>query len=434
MTTKNFLKYVIPSMFAFAISGIYVIIDGIFVGRNTGDIGLAAVNINYPIASLMQALGTGIGMAGGILISIERGQNHKQNEGLFLGNSLLLLWLSSLLLMVILLVAYPLLLPLLGAEGDLLGPSHNYLRIIIYGSLFQVLATGFLPLVRNYKGVILAMVAMVAGLVINTLLDYLFIQVLAWGTGGAAAATVLGQAATCLILLPYFFWPRPLCSWSDLRPKSSIILKILPLARSPFGLTLVPNLIVIILNKSSLYYGGIVALSTYSIISYVIYIVQLFLQGIGDGAQPLISHYFGQNSPPTLKKIRHLSYILSLIIALFSCLFLYLTRHQLPIWFGSSPQVADLYSRVLSYFLIGTLFASMLRVCTSYLYAINQSRQASILIYGEPLVLLALILYGFPWFFRLDGVWLAVPISQLLMMVLSLYYIRLSLPLNPKGK
>ena len=208
MITKNFFKNVIPSMLAFAFSGIYVIIDGIFVGRNTGDLGLAAVNINYPIAALMQALGTGIGMAGGIWISIKRGQKDVSKESVFLGNSIFLLLISSLLLMGTLLLTYPYILPLLGAKGELLKPSEDYLRIIIYGTFFQVLATGFIPLARNYNGVIRAMIAMIIGLITNTVLDYVFIVLFPWGTAGAAAATVLGQAMTLLFLLPFFFFPK----------------------------------------------------------------------------------------------------------------------------------------------------------------------------------------------------------------------------------
>ncbi|RRD94302.1 multidrug transporter MATE [Clostridiales bacterium COT073_COT-073] len=424
MITKIFFKHVIPSMLAFAFSGIYVIIDGIFVGRNTGDIGLAAVNINYPIAALMQALGTGIGMAGGIWISIKRGQKKSNEESSFLGNSLFLLLISALVLMVSLLLTYPYVLTILGAKGELLKPSEDYLKIIIYGTIFQVLATGFIPLVRNYNGVILAMIAMIAGLITNTVLDYVFIVLFPWGTAGAAAATVIGQAMTLILLLPFFFLPKPLLSWQDLIPQWQITKQILPVARSPFGMTLIPNLIVIILNKSAIYYGEIVAVSAYAIISYVIYIVQLFLQGIGDGAQPLISRYYGAENKVALRKIRFLSYSMSFFVGLLSALALYFSRKQLPILFGSSPKVALMYEQALIYFLIGILFVSILRVCISYLYAVNQSFSASLLIYGEPVLLMSLILFLLPPFLGLNGVWLSVPVSELIMMFLSLFYVK----------
>ena len=151
----------------------------------------------------------------------------------------------------------------------------------------------------------------------------------------------------------------------------------LPVIRSPFGMTLVPNLIVVILNKSAIYYGEIIAVSAYAIISYVIYIVQLFLQGIGDGAQPLISRYYGSKNHEALRKIRYLSYCMSFSVGFISSLALYLSRKKLPIWFGSSPEVGKMYEQVLIYFLIGILFVSILRVCISYLYAVNQSFSAS---------------------------------------------------------
>lgn len=424
MFTKKFLKNVIPSMLAFAFSGIYVIIDGIFVGRNTGDIGLAAVNINYPVAALMQAVGTGIGMASGILISIKRGQKKSEEEPQYLGNSLFLLLSSSVVLCLLLLVLYPYILTLLGATGELRMPSTDYLSIIIYGTVFQVLATGFIPLVRNYNGVIKAMLAMIFGLVVNTVLDYLFIELYGWGTAGAAGATVLGQAGTFLLLLPFFFYPKKLCRLHDLIPRKKIIMRLVKLSRSPFGITLIPNVIVIILNKGSLHHGGVVAVSTYAIISYVIYIVQLFLQGVGDGAQPLVSRYYGAGDHNALKNIRYLSYATSFLVGVSSCLALWLSKAQIPLLFGSSRPAAMMYAEVIDYFLIATLFASILRVAISYLYATGRSFYASILIYGEPALLLLLILFVLPPFLSLTGVWLAVPISQAIMTFLSLYYIK----------
>ncbi|MDO4765127.1 MAG: MATE family efflux transporter [Eubacteriales bacterium] len=423
MITKKFFKNVIPSMLAFAFSGIYVIIDGIFVGQSTGDIGLAAVNINYPIAALIQALGTGIGMAGGIWISIKRGKKDSNEEPVYLGNSLFLLFSSSILLMILLLLCYPHILVLLGANGELLAPSEAYLKIIIYGTVFQALATGFIPLVRNYNGAVKAMIAMILGLITNTVLDYVFIIVFPWGTAGAAAATVLGQAVTFLFLCPFFVSKR-LLSWKDLKPKYTIIKQILPVARSPFGMTLIPNLIVVILNKSSIYHGGVTAVSTYAIISYVVYIVQLFLQGVGDGSQPLVSRYYGADNHEALKKIRFLSYSMSFFVGLISSVVLYFSRSQIPYLFGSSPSVARLYETSILYFLAGILFVSILRVCISYLYAINQSFSASLLIYGEPIILLIMLLLVFPPFLGLDGVWLSVPTSELVMMVVSLFLVK----------
>ena len=423
--TKNFLKNVIPSMLAFAFSGVYIIIDGIFVGRNTGDIGLSAININYPAAALMQAAGTGIGMAGGIWISMKRGSRDNRDEALFLGNSLCLLLLASLLLGGLLLATYPLLLPLLGARDELLRPSKDYLRVIIYGTAFQVLGTGLVPLVRNYNGALRAMRAMILGLAANTVLDYLFIERFGWGTAGAAAATVLGQAMTLFCLLPFFFYPRRLFVLSDLKPHPAVLKKILPLARSPFGVTLIPNVVIIFLNRGTLAYGGVLAVSAYAVISYVIYIVQLLVQGIGDGSQPMISRYYGAKDNCALRRLRRLSYAASCLIGTGSALALYLTRHRLPIWFGSSPAAAAMYADVLSFFLLGAMLAALLRPGISYLYAINHSQAASTLIYGEPAVLV-LLLFALPPFLKLTGVWLAVPLSQVVMLLLSVYYVRQS--------
>lgn len=204
---RRFIGAVLPSMLAFAFSGLYTIVDGFFIGRNIGDIGLAAVNIAYPLAALVQAVGTGIGMGGAVWISLYRGKGDREREEECLGNTLTTLFLGGLLLMAVLFALCGPVLRLSGAEGSVYGEAMVYIRILIGGSLLQLFATGFAPLIRNYEGAVTAMGSMIGGFLTNILLDFLFVAVYHKGVAGAAAATVIGQGVTVVPCI-LFMGPR----------------------------------------------------------------------------------------------------------------------------------------------------------------------------------------------------------------------------------
>lgn len=200
---REFFRYVLPSMLAFALSGIYSIADGFFVGNELGDSALTAINVAYPLTAFIQAAGTGIGMGGAILFTLASASSAPEARNKYLGTALILLAFSGLLLTALIFFASPPLLRLFGAEEDILTLAEEYMRFIALGSLFQVFGTGLTPFIRNMGGTVTAMSAMIAGFVTNIVLDYLFVWVFPWGMTGAAVATVIGQAATFGVCLGY---------------------------------------------------------------------------------------------------------------------------------------------------------------------------------------------------------------------------------------
>ncbi|SMB89214.1 Na+-driven multidrug efflux pump [Pasteurella testudinis DSM 23072] len=252
---NHFIKFVMPSILAFALSGVYTIVDGFFVGQSLGDIGLASITLGYPIAAFIQAVGTGIGLSGAIHFTILHAQkrNHEQ-KACFGGTTLLMLLVSALITALLLLFLYPLL-NAFGAEGDVLQLTADYIRVIALGAVFQLLATGFVPFIRNMGGATFAMVAMMIGFVANIILDYLFVWVYQLGMSGAAWATVIGQAMTMLAAIGYF---RHQKTGFHLPAKQAIVGffgKILKVSLAPFGLTFSPIITMILMNRFLLFYG-----------------------------------------------------------------------------------------------------------------------------------------------------------------------------------
>ena len=290
----EFFKFVIPSIIAFALSGIYAIVDGFFVGNTIGDAGLSAINMAYPVVAVIQAVGTGIGMGGAVYYSINKAENNKKRAGEFAASAWWLLVVASVLLTIVIYFFAGPVLRALGMQREILSYGIAYIKIIALGAVLQVLGTGLIPLMRNYGGSFMAMVAMVGGFVTNILLDFLFVWVRGYGMKGAALATIVGQGVTAFIAISYSVYKKCFFIKASLDHVGSITGSIFKVGLAPFGLALTPNISLVIINRFSVLYGGEKAIATYACIGYIICIIYLVLQGVGDGSQPLMSRYYGE--------------------------------------------------------------------------------------------------------------------------------------------
>ncbi|HBA62774.1 MAG TPA: multidrug transporter MatE [Lachnospiraceae bacterium] len=420
---KEFFKYVLPSMLAFALSGVYSIADGFFVGNALGDQALAAINIAYPLTAVILSAGTGIGLGGAVQYAICLGTGNTQKKDQYFGLSSLLLAITGILLTFLILMTAPYVLVLFGASGEILALAEEYIRFIAYGAVFQVMGTGMVPFIRNMGGAMASMYAMVAGFMTNIILDYLLVWKLPYGMAGAAAASFIGQGVTFWVCLIYLLQKKQKLLL-PMRSECFLMLKrILTVGISPFGLAFSPNLTLILINKSAVVSGGNFAVTCYATVSYISCVVMLLLQGISDGAQPLISLSYGKGDEKTAKQFRNLSYLFSAAVSAICILLLLLCRSRIAGLFGASEAVTAEVSKILPLFTVGFLLVSFTRSTTAYFYATEKNAAAYLLIYGESLCLLILLLI-LPVLLGIWGTWISVPASQLCVLLLSIVLLR----------
>ena len=261
MIQRNFWRNVLPSVIAFAFSGVYSIVDGMFVGQGVGDAGLAAINVAWPVTALVQALGTGLGMAAAVVLSVCIGRRDAAEEHRALGSTAVLLLLAGVLSTALLALLYRPLLPLLGAEGSVLAYADSYTRVIVLGSLFQVLGTGLVPLLRTYDGADAAMCSMTAGFLTNVVLAALFISGFRWGPAGAAAAPVLAQGVSAALGLVYLFRVKRVFRGVSFRLNRRTVLRLLATSLPPFGLTMLNTVTLGVINRGAVASGGSLAVA-----------------------------------------------------------------------------------------------------------------------------------------------------------------------------
>lgn len=408
---KPFAACVFPAVFAFALSGIYAIVDGFFVGRSIGDTGLSAINIAYPVTALIQAAGTGTGMGGAVMYSVRLAEKRDSEAENFMKGVFFYLALTGILLTVILFPLTDPLLSLMGADGELMKPGREYLSVIVLGSVFQVFGTGVVPLIRNQGKSVQAMYCMIGGFVTNIFLDYLFVWVLRLGMAGAAWASVAGQAVTMAGGL--------LCMRGQKIPVGiprqalSVFFSIWRIGLAPFGITMCPMISLLLMNRASLQYGGSEGVACYACIAYVITIMYLILQGVGDGSQPLMSRFYGEDNKKEVRITRTMAYAAAAVMGVALAVLLYWCRNGIGVLFGASETVSLAVGTDLYIFLAAVPFLAFLRVTTAGFYATEQTRFSYMIVYGEPIIL-ALLLPALPAWMGLKGVWWSQTGAQIL--------------------
>ena len=198
-TKKEVLRNCIPAMVCMVISGLTTIIDGLFIGRNIGEDGLAAINIAWPVPAFIIASGIGIGVGCGINYVSALGKKHEKEAKEFLKNAFVFLACAGILYSVIFEMTAPYLMKMLGAEGKVHTLAVQYTRIIAAAALLQIFGAGLVPIVRNLNMPIQAMAATISGVCSNFVFNTIFIFVLQMGMRGAALGTVLSQVVTSVI-------------------------------------------------------------------------------------------------------------------------------------------------------------------------------------------------------------------------------------------
>ncbi len=416
----TFLKYVIPSIIAFALSGVYSIVDGYFVGNTIGDAGLSAINIAYPIVALLQSIGTGIGMGGAVHYSISTAEGKHQRAKQFIAVSWWLLVLSGIIFTILTFITARPALVLLGAEGVILTYATDYIRIMALGASMQIIGVGLIPFIRNFGSSSFAMHTMLGGFFTNIVLDYLFIWVLGQGMAGAALATVIGQCVTFFMALIYTVYKKKLFVRINVGELVSVCKSIFMVGLAPFGLELTPNVSLVLINRFSASYGGERAIATYACIAYIICIIYLLLQGVGDGCQPLMSKYYGERKEKDLSEVTRMAYTFAVILAFIGCIIMYLGRWHIGVLFGSSAEVNAEIAKIIPIFLISVPFVAITRISTAGFYATEKAVLSYILTFIEPILMLVLMLILPPLFGGQIMIWWSTVFARIISAVLAL--------------
>ncbi|MFB2824950.1 MATE family efflux transporter [Aeromonas veronii] len=419
--SRLFWRYVTPTVAAMLITGIYVTIDGIFVGHVLGQDGMAGLMLAYPICAVLYAVGALIGMGASSLVSFYLGQGNPAKARHIVGNALVMVLLASALLSFIGIRYGEPMLAWMGAEGEIFTAGLSYLQAYAWLGVFAVLSMAFSSLLRNDGRPGFVTIIMVVGGLLNVLLDYLLMVVFPFGLAGVATATMLSQAVTGLACLWHFFTPRSQLriSWNTLRPDLRLMGETVRLGISSFLMYLYLSVVLALHNKALLAVGTSLHVAAYGVISYTEAFFYLVFEGIAMGIQPIASFNAGAGHWRRVLRIRNLALGVTLGIALCAMFPLYLWPEAAVYLFaGDNATLLPVASLGIWLYFWGLPMEGLLLVGATYFQAINRARIASLLTGGK-LVLIGCFLWGFSTLWGVPGVWLALPTcSSLLVLVM----------------
>jgi putative MATE family efflux protein len=431
---KVFINYFFPSLLGMMLMSANILIDGVFVGQGVGAEGLAAVNLAMPLFSLIFSISLWIGIGGGTIYSVHIGEREMDKA-----RSVFSLATASLLVPLLVIgvfgyfnvekVAY-----LLGANADTLSYTIDYLTILfLFGWLIAVqqLLSIF---VRNDGSPTLAMIALGVTAIVNIGLNYYMIFILELAVLGAALATVLASFIGLLVLLLHFFkknttLQKLMFKWSW-RLLGSIFLIGFPSFLAEAGM------LVFVAGYNLTVVGllGTEGVAAFSVVNYLHGFMFLSFFGIESALQPMISYYHGAKDKGRIKESLKIGEKVSFILGLFLFIAGLAAAPWLVSLFGlESEDVRKLAIQGIRLFFIGYVFLGFNMVYMTYFQSIGRIRTSTTIIILRSFVFLLILLWLLPKVFGIAGVWLALPLAEIIVAFLLVVFSRKQVMMSTDG-
>ena len=294
---KLLRKLAIPTVAAQIVNMLYNIVDRIYIGHmpGDGDLALTGLGVCMPVILIVSAFAALVASGSAPRASIAMGQGDHDTAEKILGSSFTLQIGISLVLTAVLLLWGDDLLLVFGASGNTIGYAWDYLQTYAFGTLFVQLTLGMNAFITAQGFAEIGMRTVLIGAIANILLDPLFLFAFGMGVRGAALTTVLSQGLSCIWVLRFLTGERTLLRLKrkTLRLRPKLILPCVALGLSAFIMQASESVISVCFNTSLLKYGGDIAVGTMTILSSVMQFAMLPLQGISQGAQPILSFNYG---------------------------------------------------------------------------------------------------------------------------------------------
>ena len=301
---RNIISLALPMTAAQLINVLYSVVDRIYLGRLPGHLALTGLGLTLPIISIVMGFANLCGTGGAPLCSIYRGKGEEEEAERIMGNAFtLLLIFGAAVTGVFLLFRHPLLY-LFGASDATYPYAEAYMTIYLLGTVFVMIGLGMNPFITSQGFGRTGMMTVGLGAVVNIVLDPVFIFALDMGVRGAALATILSQAVSAVWVLKFLTGPKT--KWRlravNLRPRAKVVLPSLALGMSPFIMQATESLITVCFNSSLLKYGGDIAVGAMTVLSSIMQFAMMPLQGLTQGAQPIVSYNYGARNPQRVRR------------------------------------------------------------------------------------------------------------------------------------
>ncbi len=407
------VKFSIPAIIGMLVNALYNIVDRIFIGHGVDGRAIGGLYVGMPMTLILMAFSMLIGIGGNTLSSIRFGQDRKEDADRIAGNAIFFLLLISSIISILGLIFLEPLLLRFGASQSNIGYAKDYLRIILIGAPIQSLGFGMNNFIRGEGNPKIAMVTMLIGAILNTILDPIFIFVFNMGVKGAALATIISQAVSTLWVMSYFLGGKSMLTIKReyLKPRMPIFLEIISIGFSPFSMQLAASLVTVLLNTNLQRYGGDLATSSMGVINSVTMLILMPIFGINQGGQPIIGFNYGAKAYDRVVQTLKYAIIGASTISIIGFIFTqFFPDKIISLFISDEADIKELISIAVPGLRI---YLSMLPVIgfqvvsSAFFQATGKPKHSAFLSLSRQVLLLIPALIILPNLFQLKGVWMA---------------------------
>ena len=418
---KLLWEYSFPAIVAMLASSLYNIVDSIFIGHGVGALAISGLAITFPLMNLSAAFGSLIGAGGATLLSIKMGQHDVESAERVLGNIVSLnLLLGTLFMLFGLLFLEPILL-FFGASSETLPYAYDYMFVLLIGNLVTHLYLGLNSAMRSTGAPRKAMLTTLMTVFINCVLDPLFIFVFDWGIRGAALATVVAQLATLIYTLVHFLNPRQELHFKRdiFTLRRRVAVSIFSIGMAPFVLNACSCLVVVVINQSLLKYGSDLAVGAYGIVNRIMMLFGMLVLGFNQGMQPIAGYNYGALKMDRVKSVLKQTILYASLVMTTGFLIVELFPELVARMFTTDAELLSISEKGLRIVFAMAPVVGFQMVVSNFFQSIGHASKAVFLSSTRQLLFLVPLLVILPHFFGVIGVWLSLPISDVLSSALA---------------
>lgn len=413
-------RFAVPAIISMLVSSLYNIVDQIFIGQGVGMLGNAATNIAFPVSIICTATALLLGIGSASNYNLEAGAGRNDRAAEIAGNGLAMLVICGVVIGAVVLIFLNPLLHLFGVTKEILPYAQDYTGITAIGIPFLILTTGGNHLIRADRSPTYSMTCMLTGAILNTILDPLFIFVCHWGIKGAAAATVIGQVVSGLMVIYYFSKKRKMdLKQSMFVPKAGYLKMIVSLGMASCINQIAMAIVQITMNNTLRYYGAQsmygseIPLACVGVISKVNMVFMAIAIGISQGCQPIWGFNYGAHNYDRVMEAYKKAFAICIVLGVvfFGCFQLF--PRQIVSIFGSGSEVyfhfAERYFRI---FMFVTFLNGIQPMSSGFFTSIGKSKLGIVVSLTRQIIFLLPLILIFPLFMGIDGVMYAGPIAD----------------------
>ena len=422
---KLLAQYAFPAIIAMIAASLYNIIDRIFIGQIVGPMAISGLAITFPFINLGAAFGAAVGIGASTSISVKLGQRDYETAENILGNTVTLNLIIGSSFGIICLIFLDPILRFFGASDATIPYARSFMEVILAGNVISHMYFGMNAVLRAASKPRQAMTATIFTVLMNIVLDFIFIRLWGWGIRGAAFATVLSQALALCWQMKQFTNQEEILHLKRgiYRLKRYLVENIISIGISPFLMNVCACIVVIFMNNQLVRYGGDMAVGAFGIANSIAMIFVMFIIGLNQGMQPIAGYNYGSQQTDRLMRVLKLTIFAATGIMIVGWLIAHLAPYFCARMFTTDPELIRQAIKAIQINMMMYPLVGFQMVVTNFFQCIGKVKISIFLSLSRQLLFLIPFLVILPQFFKLDGVWASLPSSDLLASLVAAFII-----------